>query len=191
MYYTLVQHTALCYAALQIMTVDQFTKQYAYNVRHMYGKEGKRTNYTPYSCLKIIMSAGPGGGEHHGCPYRHNDESHLSSLLGQLRLDREDRDAMLGHVRNKGYQLACQRHFEASHKGYEEEGVNADGVGNHPNAWMAASMQYYKAKDSASGSSKAGATAAVGSSSSGSTGAAAAAAGAGVSEADAAAAMDI
>jgi DNA primase large subunit len=171
------------------MTVDQFTKQYAYNVRHMYGKEGKRTNYTPYSCLKIIMSAGPGGGEHHGCPYRHNDESHLSNLLGQLRLDREDKDAMLGHVRNKGYQLACQRHFEAVHKGYEEAGVNADGVGNHPNAWMAASMQYYKAKDSSSSSSSsktgtaAAAAAAVGSSSSGTSAAAA-----GVSEADA---MDI
>ena len=29
---------------------DKFEKQYAYNVRHMYGKEGKRNDYKPWSC---------------------------------------------------------------------------------------------------------------------------------------------
>lgn len=134
----------------KLVTTDQFQKQYAYSFRHMYGKEGKRTNYTPYSCIKIIMSAAPGAGEHHGCPYRHYDEGRLSALLGQLKLGVADKDAMMGHVRGKNYQLACQHHFEATHKGYEAEGVNAEGVGNHPNAWTAASMSYYKAKNKAS-----------------------------------------
>lgn len=48
----------------RLLSHENFQKQYAYSFRHMYGKEGARKNYTPYSCMKIIMGAAPEpGGE--------------------------------------------------------------------------------------------------------------------------------
>ena len=55
----------------KMMNHDQFVKSYAYSFRHMYGKEGARKNYTPYSCMKIIMGTPPEAGAHHGCPFRY------------------------------------------------------------------------------------------------------------------------
>jgi len=43
---------------------EKFNREYAYNIRHNYGKEGKRASYTPYGCTKIIMSQ-PSGIAHH------------------------------------------------------------------------------------------------------------------------------
>jgi len=40
----------------QSIGADKFDKEYAYNIRHSYGKEGRKANYTPYACMKIIHS---------------------------------------------------------------------------------------------------------------------------------------
>ncbi|KAJ2001773.1 DNA primase subunit pri2 [Coemansia thaxteri] len=98
--------------AFSAMTDDQFQKGYAYNIRHNYGTEGKRADYTPYSCHRVIMSNPPGPGDHHGCPFRHFSAERLRAALHRDCLpDAEVREvadlAAAGH-----YQVACTRHLE-------------------------------------------------------------------------------
>jgi DNA primase large subunit len=52
---------------------DKFDKEYAYNIRHNYGQEGKRADYTPYSCGKVISDR--------ACPYAGCEESVLVRML--------------------------------------------------------------------------------------------------------------
>ena len=133
----------------RIMTGEQFNKQYSYSIRHMHGKEGKRASYTPYNCTKIVLGNPPQSGvEHHGCPYRHYDDSNLSALLGKLKIgNATDRDAIMSLKKDGNPQLACAKHFEVMHPAATSvDGVNLDGVGNHPNAWFSASVQFHNSK---------------------------------------------
>lgn len=126
----------------KIMSPENFQKQYAYNIRHMYGKEGKRASYTPYNCQKIILGNPPQSGDHHGCPYKHYDDHHLSQVLGSLSLS--DKNAILALKKSGNYQLACAKHFEVLHPNAAHmSDVQLDNVGNHPNAWFAASVSYH------------------------------------------------
>ena len=112
----------------------QFEKQYAYNVRHSYGKEGKRANYTPYSCLKIILSNNPGQGDHHdeltyntlvlshtclyiiiGCPFRHWDDSHIRQMLTTHGVSHKGVTNITAYLKDDHYQLACQKYYEITH----------------------------------------------------------------------------
>ncbi|KAG0349249.1 hypothetical protein BG004_000029 [Podila humilis] len=100
--------------AFEKKTPDEFNKQYAYNVRHSYGMEGKRTDYTPYSCKSIIMGTAPGAGDHHGCPFRHFNTPNLRATLAAHHVDEFDTDDILGLVNAKHYQIACTRYYEVT-----------------------------------------------------------------------------
>ena len=49
--------------------VDKFEKEYSYGIIYNYGKEGKKKNWQPWDCMRIIMET-IGPGENHGCPFR-------------------------------------------------------------------------------------------------------------------------
>ena len=49
-----------------IQSVLQFFKEHGYNIRHMYGKEGKRVEGRPFSCPTIILGNAPAASDCHG-----------------------------------------------------------------------------------------------------------------------------
>lgn len=101
---------------------DKFQKEYAYNVRHNYGQEGKRANYAPYSCSKIITSNAPSLGDHHGCPFKHHGPDSLRHTLANYaapngtRLGKEEVDIILDLVHGGHHQVACTKLFELTRK---------------------------------------------------------------------------
>ncbi|KAJ1979435.1 DNA primase subunit pri2 [Dimargaris verticillata] len=102
--------------AFRHLSDDKFQKEHAYNIRHNYGLEGKRTNYSPYSCNKIILANHPGPGDHHGCPFRHFSKDQLVDSLCHQNLAEDDIRSIAELAKAGHYQIACTRHFEAVHK---------------------------------------------------------------------------
>ncbi|KAG9493763.1 hypothetical protein GDO78_001570 [Eleutherodactylus coqui] len=115
---------------------EKFDKTYSYSIRHNYGKEGKRTDYTPYSCMKIILSNPPSQGDYHGCPFRHSDPELLKQKLQSFKVSSTGINQILDLVKGMHFQLACQKYFELTH--------NVDDCGfslNHPNQYFAESQK--------------------------------------------------
>jgi DNA primase large subunit len=128
------------------MFAKDYQKEYGYGLRHMYGKEGKRTNYPPYSCSKIINSNAPNANEHHGCPYKHGSIHEVTTLLSKLGVVKDNQKTIVAQLQSHQYQLACVEHFKAVNPiSTTTSGAQVDNVGNHPNAWFHASVAHSKA----------------------------------------------
>ncbi|KAL3928726.1 MAG: hypothetical protein SGBAC_012523 [Bacillariaceae sp.] len=129
-----------------------FSKEYAYNIRHMYGKEGKRQNYPPYTCTKIIMSNAPNANDHHGCPYKHSTVQQVSTLLARVGISAGQQKPIMAQQQSGQYTLACMEHFKAAHpNAATTPKVNLDNVGNHPTSWFEASVSYHIATGTGTG----------------------------------------
>jgi len=125
------------------MAPEEFLKKYAYNIRHNYGKEGKRADYTPYPCSKIIMGvAAPGPEDAHGCPYRHWDSNRLRAVLEKQGLPSTAVDDIMKMQGTRDYQVACRKQFEARFPK-----ADSGPVGNHPNAYFEAGINFLKGEE--------------------------------------------
>jgi DNA primase large subunit len=107
---------------------------YAYNIRHMYGKEGKRTDYSSLSCPTIVaMPPNTDKYDCHGCPYRFKEEAPLRAALGRerpnprggnappLRISQGDIEDIVADAKGMHYTRACFKHFTAMHAGMRNQ----------------------------------------------------------------------
>jgi DNA primase large subunit len=119
------------------MDSNQFEKNHAYNIKHSYGKVGRMLNYSPYSCIKIIMS-NVGPGEHHGCPFKHWDPPVIKQKMLEYGISNENANEIKELVTNGHYQVACGKYFEFSRGKAPTNGIN------HPNQYFEESMNIEK-----------------------------------------------
>lgn len=119
------------------ISADKFQKQYAYNIRHQYGREGKRRNLPAFNCVKIITDQSAPG-EHHGCPYREFEDSRLRSTLRAVGVDPQAIPVIAERAKEKNFQLACGMCFASSQPGqhpFNEYGL-PQFIPDHPNAYF-------------------------------------------------------
>lgn len=137
----------------QGMGLEKFNKEYKYNIRHMYGLEGARTNYRPWDCGTILNKPRPGKSEYHGCPYRDLSTDALVVQLQEMGIvDQHDINGVIDDVTKNDYTIACTRVFELTHK--KELGLRGDANLhiNHPNLYFDRSRQLEKAEKAENGS---------------------------------------
>eukprot|EP00967_Tisochrysis_lutea_P124593 scaffold208473_cov30-Tisochrysis_lutea.AAC.2 len=130
------------------MPGDKFMKDYAYGIRYNYGLEGKRQDWSSFSCNKIISAPGANAaaGEHHGCPFRNYDEGQMRATLQQMQVNGADAAYILEKVRGQHYQVACGKFFEAKHKGTTLIETELGGI-DHPNRYFEESVKYHMAQE--------------------------------------------
>ncbi|KAH8924830.1 DNA primase, large subunit [Atractiella rhizophila] len=132
------------------ITGDKFEKEYKYNIRHSYGLEGRRMNYPPKSCQRIIMTDQPGTHDSHGCPFKHFDPTALGTALVRtygLERSKEEHKEIVDASKNKLYHVACTRLFEVTHQMKKGDGMGGGEVVDHPNRWFVKSREIRKARE--------------------------------------------
>ena len=122
---------------------EQFDKQYTYYIRHAYGLEGKRTNYLPFNCDKLLDMNAPIGSECHGCPFKTKSAEELKTILDECNLNNQDIEDILINKKNGAYRMCCVKYWEGKF------GTSEDGIGIHPTKYYYSAMKKIKGEKNA------------------------------------------
>jgi len=89
-------------------------KEFGYNIRHAWGREGHGKGLGSFGCINKIKSL-PAEGQYHGCPFKHS-----KNLKGQLRswgINNDSEVSQISKMATDGkYQHACVCFFKKTHK---------------------------------------------------------------------------
>eukprot|EP00388_Colpodella_angusta_P045088 GDKK01064939.1.p1 GENE.GDKK01064939.1~~GDKK01064939.1.p1 ORF type:complete len:237 (-),score=5.62 GDKK01064939.1:114-824(-) len=101
---------------------------YGYNIRHNYGKEGRKTSYSSMGCSTIVGQPPlVDSNDCHGCPYKFRDEGALRKLLQTEQINPQSRELpkvrptngdiedIIKDAREMHYTRACYKYFMATH----------------------------------------------------------------------------
>lgn len=86
---------------------EKFTRQYAYNIRYLYGLEGRRV---PLNCppCSVIMKTVPTGQQCHGCPFVYLQEASLREFLRSLRLGEEAVENVVAYAKEQKVEVETE-----------------------------------------------------------------------------------
>ncbi|CBK22163.2 uncharacterized protein [Blastocystis hominis] len=93
------------------LSVEKFTRQYAYNIRYLYGLEGRRVPLNALPC-SVMMKTRPTGQQCHGCPFVYMQDAALEQLLRTLRVREEAIGNIVAYAKEQKVEVGERRKGE-------------------------------------------------------------------------------
>ena len=109
--------------------------EYKYYIEHMYGRKGKKVEYTPWGCQKMAGKSTPAAGDVYGCPFQYYSDAALAKTLRNKGLNDADIEDVLA-ARTTAYAQGCRRYYQKTHHVAQVR----DSIGRHPNGYFASSL---------------------------------------------------
>jgi DNA primase large subunit len=141
---------------VKVIASAKFDKEYAYHIRHSYGLEGSRKDYSPLDCHQILSGPAPRHGQHHGCPFKHWDSETLRRELGRCGLSSDAASRVAAEAASGRPQSACRALFDATHgvsyaqamaQTHSASFSASNMIVQHPNAFVDGSVAVSTASD--------------------------------------------